>query len=253
MVDGNQMGIDSAELGYVFYPFPDGFSIGYAQLDVFLGNSGQAEGFAPAQVIVCTWANGDPDTGQAGALDSGPQSGAVMGRTTIAAHSAAPTGDEATQRVAPGIVTVDGKNGGQLQAYCFGGSLAYGQDGNGVACRLTSPAPILNLSEEGLNWSENGILRIVDGLESEIATLRAQVDGAQELSFDQHLALTEPRLLYAVGLDLAYHSFQALPEIMRTEHYWDEYNVLARALQEAKQSSWWPEDTSLPSVLGKGI
>jgi hypothetical protein len=176
-----------------------------------------------------------------------------MSRTTIAAHSAAPSGDEATYRVAPGIVTVDGKNGGQLQAYCFGGSLACRQDGSGVACRLTSPAPILNLSEEGLNWSENGILRIMDGLESEIATLRAQVDGTQELSFDQRLSLTDPRLLYAVGLDLAYHSFQAMPEIMRTEHYWDEYNVLARALQEAKQSPWWPEDPSLPSVLGKGI
>ena len=44
-----------------------------------------------------------------------------------------------------------------------------------LACRLTSPAPIFNLSEEGLDWSENGILRVVDGLESEIATLRAQI------------------------------------------------------------------------------
>jgi hypothetical protein len=148
-------------------------------------------------------------------------------------------------------VTVEGTNGSGLQAYCFGGNLAYRQAGNKVACRLTSPAPILNLSELGLDLSENSILRVVDGLESEIATMRAQVNENQELTFDERLARTDPRLLYAVGLDLAYRSFQALPEVLRTEHYWDEYNLLARALQEVRQSTWWPEDASLAAVLGK--
>lgn len=244
MVGGDLAGIDPAEPGYVFHPFLDSFSIGYAQLDIFLGDSDRAEGFVPSQVIVHTLA----DSGPAGE----PDSGVVMSRTTIAAHTVVPADDDAVTQVAPGFVTVDGKNGSELQVYCFGGSLAYRQAGDAVACRLTSSAPILNLSEEGLDWSENGILRVVDGLESEIATMRAQVEGAQELTFDQRLAHTEPRLLYAVGLDLAHRSFQALPEVLRTEHYWDEYSVLVRALQEARQSDWWPADPSLSAVLGKG-
>jgi hypothetical protein len=247
MMDGNAMGIDPAEVGYVFYPFPDGFSIGYAQLDVFLADSDTAQGFAPSQVIVCTWTGCVPDSESPDGLESA----AVIGRTTIAAHTAAPSSGEATYQVAPGFVTVDGRGGGDLQAYCFGGTLVHHRGLNGLACRLTSPAPILNLSEEGLDWSENGILRVVDGLESEIATLRAQEGGAQDLTFDRRLAQTDPRLLYAVGLSLAHRSFQTLPEALRSEHYWDEYGVLGRALQEAQQSDWWPEDPSLAAVLGK--
>jgi len=257
MVGDNPTGIDPAELGYVFHPFADGFSIGYAELDVFLGAPDQAEGFVPTQVQAITWANSAPDREPSGGVengaDNGPAGGPVMARTTIAAHLATPSGDETTQKVAPGIVTVDNKDGGALQAYCFGGSLAYRQAGNRVACRLTSPAPIFNLSEEGLDLSGNSVLRVVDVLESEIATMRAEISGDRELTFEQRLARTDPRLLYAVGLDLAYRSFQAQSEVLRTEHYWDEYGVLARALQEARQSAWWPEDASLAAVLGKTI
>jgi hypothetical protein len=115
---------------------------------------------------------------------------------------------------------------------------------------LTSPAPILNLSEEGLDWSENGVLRVVDAFESEIATMRAQYDNAAKAGFDQKLAAADPRLLYAVGLTLAYRAFQSLPEVLRTERYWDEYGVLVRAMEEGKQATWWPADASLLAVLG---
>jgi hypothetical protein len=209
-------------------------------LEVFLGQPGTAEGFVPSQLIVCTWDSG-------GVLDGG----SGMGRATLAAHTAVPAGGEGTHQVAPGFVTVEGHDGGELQAYCFGGLLTYRQRGAMVACRLTSTAPILNLSEEGLDWSENGILRVVDGLESEIAALRAQFDARAETTFDLLLSRTDPRLLYAAGLDLAHRSFQTLPEVLRTEHYWDEYGVLVRALREARQAAWWPADASLPAVLGK--
>jgi hypothetical protein len=236
------MSTDPAELGYVFSPFPDPFSLGYAQLDVFLGQPGTAEGFVPSQLIVCTWDNG-------GVLNGG----SGMGRAAIAAHTSVPSAGEGAYQVAPSFVTVEGIDGGELEAYCFGGVLTYRRRGAMIACRLTSPAPILNLSEEGLNWSENGILRVVDGLESEIATLRAQFAARAETTFDLLLARTDPRLLYAVGLNSAHHSFQTLPEGLRTEHYWDEYGVLGRALQEVRHTPWWPEDASLGAVLGKSI
>jgi hypothetical protein len=170
-----------------------------------------------------------------------------MGRTTVAAH----TTGEATHVVAPGFVTVSSHDGdGELEAYCFGGSLTYHPYRGAVKCSLTSPAPILNLSEEGLDWSENGVLRVVDGLESEIATVRAQYDNAAKVGFDQELAAADPRLLYAVGLTRAYRAFQSLPEVLRTERYWDEYGVLARAMEEGRQAAWWPADASLLAVLG---
>ena len=244
------MSVDPAELGYVFYPFAEGFHIGYAELEVFVSDSDGSEGFVPVQLVVATWDDtgvvDDPDLG-----GSDPTSAASIGRTTIFAHTDAGVAGDVSHRVAPGFVTVQGKSGGELSAYCFGGSLVYRQTGKGLACRLTSPAPIFNLSEEGLDWSENGILRIVDGLESEIATLRARVCGDSETIFDQRLARTDPRSLYAAGLDLAYRSFQTLPEVLRTEHYWDEYSTLVRAHKEARQSDWWPPDPSLPAVLGK--
>jgi hypothetical protein len=243
------MSVDPAELGYVFYPSAEGFSIGYAELDVFVSDADAAEGFVPTELVLSTWDDlgpvDDPDLG-----GSDPASGAGIMRTAIFAHTAAGVQDDVTCRVAPGFVTVQGKSGGELSAYCFGGSLVYRQKGNGLACRLTSPAPIFNLSEEGLGWSENGILGIVDGLESEIPTLRAQIGADMANTFDQRLARTDPRLLYAASLDLAYRSFQALPEVLRTEHYWDEYNSLVRAHEEAKQSDWWPADPLLPAILG---
>lgn len=232
------MSVVPAGLGYIFYPFEHGFSLGYAQLDVYLGEGGKQEGFVPAEVHVCTWDNG-------GVFDGG----AGMGRTTITAHASG----EATHFVAPGFITVTGRNGdGELEVYCFGGRLTCRLEQGAVLCRLTSSAPIFNLSEEGLDWSENSVLRVVDGLESEIAGLRAQFDDAAEIAFDLRLAQTDPRLLYVAGLELAYRSFQALPEVLRTEHYWDEYGILVRALEEAKQAAWWPADRSLAAVLGRG-
>ena len=253
------MTIDPAELGYVFYPFAEGFSVGYAQLDVFVVDADDAEGFVPTELVLSTWDEPGPiDDSDLGGGDSAV---ATMMRTAIFAHTAAGVQGDVTHRVAPGFVTVQGKSGGELSAYCFGGNLAYRQEETGtgpsnrsmLACRLTSPAPILNLSEEGLDWSENGILRIVDGLESEIATLRAQLSTGAGNTFDQRLARTDPRLLYAAGLDLAYRSFQALPEVLRTEHYWDEYSTLVRAHEEAMQFDWWPPDPSLPAVLGTPV
>ena len=225
------MSVDPAELGYVFYPFAEGFPIGYAQLDVFVVDADGAEGFAPTELVLSTWDDlgpvDDPDLG-----GSASASAAIV-RTAIFAHTAAGVQGDITHHVSPGILMVRGKNGGELSAYCFGGHLVYRQAGTGtgsmLACRLTSPAPIFNLSEEGLDWPENGILRVVDGLESEIASLRAQIGSDVENTFDQRLARTDPRLLYAAGLDLAYRSFQALPEVLRTEHYWDEYINLARS------------------------
>ena len=254
------MSIDPAELGYVFYPFVEGFPIGYAQLDVFVVDADSAEGFVPTELLLSTWDDrGTVDDPDLGGSDSA--SAAAIVRTAIFAHTAAGVQGDITHHVAPGFVMVQGKNGGGLSAYCFGGQLVYRQEATGIgpesrtmlACRLTSPAPIFNLSEEGLDWSENGILRIVDGLESEIATLRAQIGSDTENAFDQRLARTDPRLLYAAGLDLAYRSFQALPEVLRTEHYWDEYNTLVRAHQGAKRSDWWPDDPSLSAVLGRQI
>jgi hypothetical protein len=65
------MSTDPAELGYVFSPFADLFSLGYAQLDVFLGQPGTAEGFVPSQLIVCTWDNGGVLTYRRG-IELGP-------------------------------------------------------------------------------------------------------------------------------------------------------------------------------------
>ena len=218
------------ELGYVFEPYSSGSSLGYAGLDVFLVAAGQDKGFAPAQLIVPAWGDSAADG---------------VSRLTLTVHW--PSTQEI--HVAPGLVTIRSHGGGEQEAYCFGGSLTCQCVDDRLHCRLTSAAPILNLGEEGLDWPENAALRVVDSIESDLASCRAQFAGDEEATFDARLARTDPRLLYAVGLTLAQHSFAMLPEVLRTEHYWDEYSALTRALQEAQKESWWPGDPSLPAVL----
>ncbi len=260
------------EWGYEFHAWPAGDSLGYAGLDVFLVAAGQDEGFAPAELIVPAWS-------QNGGGSGGSGSNGGITKLTLTAHW--PGSEEI--HVAPGIVTIrshssgdHGGNhgGGEQHAYCFGGSLTCRRTNGRLHCRIASPAPILNLSEEGMDWSENVVLRVVDSIESDIAACRAQFGGQAhggaagatggatgagagaakspadgEAAFDARLQRTDPRLLYAVGLTLAQRSFAMLPELLRSEHYWDEHAVLTRAVQEAQQSDWWPSDPSLPAVL----
>lgn len=253
------------ELGYEFHAYPSGAPLGYAGLDVYLTAAGQDDGFAPAELIVPAWGQGGGAGGNNGGRDGG------ITKLTLTVHW--PGSEEI--HVAPGIITIRShggdSHGGEQQAYCFGGSLTCRRTDGRLHCRLTSPAPILNLGEEGMDWSDNVVLRVVDSIESDIAACRAQfasqanggagggakgtanaaanaaASGAAE--FDARLQRTDPRLLYAVGLTLAQRSFGMLPEILRTERYWDEHAVLTRAVQEAQQAPWWPADPSLPAVL----
>jgi hypothetical protein len=219
-----------ADLGYIFHAFPSGSSLGYAQLDVFLVTAGGDRGFAPAQLSLPAW----------------EQNGAGgMTRLALTVQWAG----AAEIHVAPGIVTILSYGGGEQTAYCFGGALSCRRDNGRLHCLLTSSAPILNIGEEGMDWSENVVLRVVDGIESEIAAARARHNGEAEPAFEERLARTDPRLLYAVGLTLAQQSFARLPDLLRTEHYWDEYNVLTRALHEAQDSPWWPSEPTLAAVL----
>lgn len=244
------MDSEHPELGYEFHAYPAGDSLGYAGLDVFLTAAGQDEGFAPAELIVPAW-------GQNGG--SGGGSGGGISKLALTVHW--PGSEEI--HVAPGILTIRSHAGGEQHAYCFGGSLTCRRTNGRLHCRITSAAPLLNLSEEGMDWSENVVLRVVDSIESDIAACRAQFGGRANsgasggaagpadgaAGFDARLQRTDPRLLYAVGLTLAQRSFAMLPEILRTEHYWDEHAVLTRALQEAQGAAWWPSDPSLPAVL----
>lgn len=225
----NSFASDPADLGYAFHAFSSGASLGYAQLDVFLVPPGVDEGFASAQLALSAWES----------EGNGPA------RLVLTAHWA---GAEQI-RVAPGIITILSHGGGEQAAYCFGGSLACQRSGSRLDCQLTSSAPIINVGEEGLDWSGNVVFSVVDGLESEIAAARARHNGEKEPAFEERLARTDPRLLYAVGLALAQQSFARLPDLLRSEHYWDEYNTLTRALHEAQGADWWPGDPSLAAVL----
>lgn len=217
------------DVGYLFTPFTDSMALGYAALDVALTEHGRAEGFCPAQIRLQIW------------------DGEAISRTDVSHLTPGP----ATQQVMPGMVTVVGHNGAMLNLYTFGATLTSrtgGNSGDVTLCRLTSPAPILNLSEEGLDSAESAVLRVVDGFEAALATERAAHNADQELDFDARLAQADPRRLYAVALTLAQHSFATLPELLRTEHYWDEYAILNRAVDEASRADWWPADPALAAA-----
>ncbi len=152
------------------------------------------------------------------------------------------------QQVMPGMVSVASHNGAALNLYTFGATLTSRESGDVTLCRLTSPAPILNLSEVGLDAAESAVLRVVDGFEAALATERAVHENDRAETFDERLARADPRRLYAAALAMAQQSFAALPEVLRTERYWDEYAVLNRAVEEASHTDWWPSDPSLTAV-----
>jgi len=220
---------DQAGLGFAFLPHAHGDALGYAGVDIFLVDPEEASGFAPAKVIVH-------------AVDAMGDVGAIA--------VALPWHDEPLLHVAPGPITVQSHDGDELAIYCFGGQLACRNDGARMICHLASAAPIFNLSEEGFDSDANALLSVVDNLEGEFAEQRARYTDAEEIVFAQGLAAADPRQLYAVGMTLAHHTFKTLPEILRTESYWDQYSVLARALQEAETNDWWPPVPTLDAVLG---
>jgi hypothetical protein len=222
------MNDDVAELGFAFLPFENSNALGYAGVDIVLVEHDDAAGFAPAKLIF----PGVNALGDVSAME-------VSVRAS----------EEPLLRVAPGFFFVQSHDGDKLAIYCFGGELACHNGGRLMTCHLSSAAPIFNLSEEGFDSDENAVLSVVDNLEGEFAEQRARYTDAEEVIFAQRLANTDPRFLYAVGMALAHRSFKAVPEVMRTEHYWDEYSELNRALQEAETADWWPPVPTLDAVL----
>jgi hypothetical protein len=214
----------------VFTPHTDSMALGYVELDVALAARDRGQGFCPAQLRVLTW---DRSAG--------------VTHTELSHAAPAPL----TLQVMPGIVAVTSYGGGLLNAYCFGGRLAAHAVAGAVLCELTSPAPILNLSEEGLDLAENAVLHVADALEAALATERAARNADQEVELEADLAQVDPRHLYAAGLILAQKSLAMLPEIIRTEHYWDEYAILSRAIEEARLADWWPDAYSIPAIIGR--
>ena len=199
--------VDAVDLGYVFHPHAASDALGYAQLDVFLTDNGDVDAYLPKQIDL--WA-----------LTGG---GEVVEETVTHQWN-----DDAPLRVAPGLVAIGSHEGGDLQAYCLGGLLTPVDVGKYTHCRLTSPAPLFNLSEEGSSDAQNAVLMLVNEIESAIARLRAGA-GAQRNTVDARLARADPRHLYAAGLVLARGAFKHIPEMMRTENYWNEYAELGRA------------------------
>ena len=219
---------DIAQLGFAFLPNMQSDALGYGGVDIALVDQDEASGFAPAKIL----------------FHGVDTMGAVCDMRLSILWSGAPL-----QRVAPGLVIVQTHDGDELTIYCFGGELACRHVGTRIMCHLGSAAPIFNLSEEGFDSDENAVLSVVDNLEGEFAEQRARYTDAEEVIFAQRLANADPRHLYAVGLMLAHHAFKTLPEILHSEHYWEEYGELARALAAAKKADWWPPAPTLDAIL----
>jgi hypothetical protein len=222
------MNDDVAEFGFAFIPYENSAALGYAGVDIVLVDPDDASGFAPAKLAF----PGVNALGEVSAME-------------VSEHGSV----ESPLRVAPGFFMVESYDGDALVAYCFGGELACRAGDKQIACHLDSAAPILNLSEEGFDSDENAVLSVVDNLEGEFAEQRARYSDAEKAIFAQRLANSDPRHLYAIGMVRARHAFKAVPEAMRTEHYWDEYGELTRALQEAEQAGWWPPTPTLDAIL----
>lgn len=215
------------ESSYEFLPRATGEAFGYGGLRVFFPTRTSA-GLIAAQMTFRTV----DDDGTVKLAQVSPQ---WVGPPTMSA--------------APGIVAVHSQNGHQLDAYCFGGNVQF-KPGEIAVCELTSAAPILNLSEEGLASPENAALTIVDSLEAAIAGESTHYQGAAEATFMLRLARIDPQQLYAVALTLAHEELKSLPEMVRSEHYWDEYGRVKREIESGEQQSWWPQDPTLAGVLG---
>jgi hypothetical protein len=161
-------------LGYVFHPDSDHGAIGYGRLDVALRPKPTGLHFDPSAVIVkVVMPNGHVQT------------------ATISYRSHSVLN---SQRLVAGRILLHDHLGKMVEAFSFGGEVTVATMAQLTTCRITSTAPIIELTMD-----EPIPTLLVEEVEALLAHEHALLDQQRE-DFDLCLAPIEPSLLYCVCL-----------------------------------------------------
>ncbi len=174
------------DLAYVFTPPPRPHSAGHPRLIIRLRRTPTGRHFDPEQVLIpvyLTTGSGDPM------------------RITHPWQ-----GPEACP-VSPGRVILRDRNGKTAEAFTFGGNLKITSGEAETICDLTSPAPILNITDSR---------SLAEFLAEEVEILLAGLYGAwgeQREALEERLAATDPQELYRACLNSLSEKLKHFPVV----------------------------------------
>lgn len=157
------------DLGFIFYPPKKADSPGHPQLDIILREKPTGRHIDPEQILVSTISK-------------------FTGIETIKISH--PWTGEKQQNICAGRIIVFDFNGKQIEAFTFGGTLSIDSSTDITLCKITSPAPILDIKTE---TSVGAIL----AYEVQIVLAEKQATLSDNPGqFEQWLIATDPVTLY---------------------------------------------------------
>jgi hypothetical protein len=170
------------QLGYCFHPSADPHGLGHPQLDVVLRPTPSGEHFDPeALMCLVATANG-----------------------SARLHVAHPWIQDTTYRVCAGEIAIEDARHEQVKAFTFGGTVQIDTDARRTVCRLASPVPLLQHSQQALALDEHLI--------EEVTILFAERRAVQdEDDFERRLAAADPLRLYQACLKILNEKFEHFP------------------------------------------
>lgn len=177
---------DTDELGYSFFPREEPHDIGHSELKVIIRPMPTERHYDP-ETLTCTIA---------------PHSG---GTETLRVHH--PWVLDTTYRLCAGHVTLEDRKGKRVVAFTFGGELHIDSTERRTICRLISPTPILEHSQQ------RDSLELLLGEEAEILFAERRAAWLHnENEFDRRLANADPQQLYYACLAALRDKIDQWPE-----------------------------------------
>lgn len=174
------------DLGFIFYPPKKADNPGHPQLDIILREKPTGRHIDPEQILVSTISK-------------------LTGIEIIKILH--PWTGEKQQKICAGRIIVFDFNGKQIEAFTFGGTLSIDSSPDITLCRITSPAPILDLKIE---TSVGAILTY----EVEILLAEQQATLSDNPShFEQWLTATDPLTLYNWVVRTLQEKFKECPSL----------------------------------------
>lgn len=170
------------QLGYCFHPPQEAHTIGHPQLDVVLRPAPTGEHFDPESFMCLV------------ATPNGATRLHITHSWTL----------DTMYRVCAGDVLIEDRLHERLQAFTFGGTLHIDSDARRTICRLISPAPLLEHTQQMTSLEEYLI--------EEVCILFAERRAAQDDDvLEQRLSVADPLQLYQACLAALRAKFEHFP------------------------------------------
>ncbi|MBN1220229.1 MAG: hypothetical protein JXM69_14975 [Anaerolineae bacterium] len=143
-------------------------------------------------------------------------------------------------RVCVGRIAMRDRKEKIVQVATYGGNLTISCEETRTQCALVSPAPLIELIDEGPRSPETTLFNMIEAL---LAERRAEL-GYDNNVYQTHLAAVDPLMLFLAGLVTLEEKFAQTPSI--NSQYQTTINTIHKTLQRLRERGDCP--TSVPTL-----